>query len=401
MIDPTAVFSTKVAYMDMNCSQPSVSKFFSIISEDVLTLICTFLDHHAQRKLGCTCVSYIHMCPITFQCFENLLKQQKLTPVNLLPRLHKVCLNIGDCLYQYNRITNAIQNSIDASNTNNAPNTNNHAQFHRLEVYIMENSTGRPQLRFIPSTKHGKIPNLFSPAKQKTLTKLVSTGKDVYLIKKVISKFLFDKDVILAAIFENGLVLEYVVDELQADKEVVLAAVNDNGNALRFAADELRVDKQIVIAAVNQVGHALEYATNALRADKEVVLAAVNENGYALKYAAEDLRDDKEVVLAAVNENGNALQYAGDELRVDKEVVLAAVNTTINENGYALAYAADKIRVDKEVILAAVHNGCLQLTTDDLRCDKEVVLAAVNHDGESLRFAADDLQADKEVVLGI
>ena len=129
--------------MDMNCSQQSVSKFFSFISEDVLTLICTFLNHHAQRNLGYTCVSYIHMCPITFQCFENLLKQQKLTPVNLLSRLHKVCLNIGDCLYQYNRITNAIQNSIDASNTNNAPNTNNHAQFHRLEVYIMENPTGR------------------------------------------------------------------------------------------------------------------------------------------------------------------------------------------------------------------------------------------------------------------
>ena len=54
------------------------------------------------------------------------------------------------------------------------------------------------------------------------------------------------------------------------------------------------MDKEIVLAAVQQDGIALEYAAEELRADKEVVLAAVIENRYAaLSFAAKELKPIK------------------------------------------------------------------------------------------------------------
>ena len=60
------------------------------------------------------------------------------------------------------------------------------------------------------------------------------------------------------------------------DKDVVLAAVSQNGCALRNAAEELRADKDFVLAAVSQDCRALQYAAEELRAEKDLVLAAVS-----------------------------------------------------------------------------------------------------------------------------
>ena len=49
---------------------------------------------------------------------------------------------------------------------------------------------------------------------------------------------------------------------------------------------ELRGDRDVVLAAVQQDGDALEYASAELQADREVVLAAVQQDGYALEYAS-------------------------------------------------------------------------------------------------------------------
>jgi hypothetical protein len=48
--------------------------------------------------------------------------------------------------------------------------------------------------------------------------------------------------------------LQYASDDLKADKEVVLAAVTQNGNALQYASEDLKADKEVVLAAVTQNG---------------------------------------------------------------------------------------------------------------------------------------------------
>ena len=80
---------------------------------------------------------------------------------------------------------------------------------------------------------------------------------------------------------------------------------------------KLRGDREIVLAAVAQDGCALHHAAAELRGDREVVLAAVAQNGNALRSAAAELKGDREFVLAAVAQDGRALGYAAAELRDD------------------------------------------------------------------------------------
>ena len=99
-------------------------------------------------------------------------------------------------------------------------------------------------------------------------------------------------------------------------------------STLTYATDEQRADREVVLAAVAQNGYALRYASVELRADREVVLAAVAQDGDALQFASVELRADREVVLAAVAQYGDALQFASVELRADRYMVKFAMKCT-------------------------------------------------------------------------
>ena len=206
-----------------------------------------------------------------------------------------------------------------------------------------------------------------------------------------------DREVVLAAVSNNGSALEYADDALKADRESVLAAILNEGSALYYADDTLKADREVVFAAVSKNGCALACADDTLKVDREVVLAAVSNDGSALEYADDTLKADREVVLAAVSDNGLALEYADDTLKVDRELVLAAVSN----DGSALEYAGDTLKADREVVLAAISdNGlALEYADDTLKADREVVLAAVSDNGLALEYADDTLKADREVVL--
>jgi hypothetical protein len=78
--------------------------------------------------------------------------------------------------------------------------------------------------------------------------------------------------------------------------EEILAEVTHNRVILNW---ESRDDKEVIMAAVTQDGKCLQLASVALRGDKEVVLAAVTQNGCALRYASAALLGDRCFVLAA------------------------------------------------------------------------------------------------------
>ena len=71
----------------------------------------------------------------------------------------------------------------------------------------------------------------------------------------------------------------------------------------------------IVLAAVQQNGWVLEHASAELQADQDIMLAAVQQDGMALQYASAALKDDREFMLEAVKQDGYALTYASAELR--------------------------------------------------------------------------------------
>ena len=72
---------------------------------------------------------------------------------------------------------------------------------------------------------------------------------------------------------------------------------------------ELRANRDVVLAAVANEGFVLQYASPELRADRDVVLAAATNNGYALQYASPKLLGNRDVVLPAVANNDALPKY--------------------------------------------------------------------------------------------
>lgn len=153
-----------------------------------------------------------------------------------------------------------------------------------------------------------------------------------------------DKHIILAAIAQSAparpcrstgggdaarspAALECAAPALRADRDCVLAAVRQRGLLLQCAAPALRADRDCVLAAVAQCGPALVYAAPELRGDKAIVLAGVSQGGAGalpLGFAARSLRADPDVVRAAVRRDPFALQDASAALRRDPELLRLA-----------------------------------------------------------------------------
>merc|ERR1719362_2289304 len=61
---------------------------------------------------------------------------------------------------------------------------------------------------------------------------------------------------------------------MKSDREVVLAAVSQDGDALQFAVDSLKEDREVVKAAVCNKGSALKFAKGGLNQDEEMLKAS-------------------------------------------------------------------------------------------------------------------------------
>jgi hypothetical protein len=87
-----------------------------------------------------------------------------------------------------------------------------------------------------------------------------------------------------------------------------------------------RSDREVVEAAVTQNGLALEFASKKMRADRGIVLKAVNQNGLAFRFAHTDLKNDPDVVTSAVAHPGcgGELRHASEACRTNPHVVVAA-----------------------------------------------------------------------------
>ena len=138
--------------------------------------------------------------------------------------------------------------------------------FHRLEVYIQENTSDGPRVINIP-VKGGY--HLFRKKKRVVLTKVTEFPYEL----RRFPEYQSDKDVVLAAVMQTGFTLKYVRNELNADRDVVLAAVTKDGDALKYAAQELQADKRIVLAAVRQNSLSLMYGSSELQDDEDIVQA--------------------------------------------------------------------------------------------------------------------------------
>ena len=118
-----------------------------------------------------------------------------------------------------------------------------------------------------------------------------------------------DPFVVKEACLQHGLALGSASDECKKDKAIVMAAVTNFGSALQFVSHEFQLThKDVVLAALRQNGHALHWIPDELLLDREVALAAVKQNGRALRYLGDEFREDEEIVLTAVEAGGTSRQ---------------------------------------------------------------------------------------------
>merc|ERR1712008_197835 len=96
-----------------------------------------------------------------------------------------------------------------------------------------------------------------------------------------------DHDIVLEAVKQNALSLQYASNNMKGDSTIVLEAVKGDWRALEFAYAELKADRGIIMEAVQKDGRALDLVTNQdLKSDSEILKAAARSSPESVKFAA-------------------------------------------------------------------------------------------------------------------
>ena len=133
-----------------------------------------------------------------------------------------------------------------------------------------------------------------------------------------------DKAIILAAVRNCGLALEFADVSMRKDFDIALAAVTQNPHSLQFAISRrpggIVVSDNLVHYAVTLDGETLCLAPYRFRGDMRTVISAVSNYGHALSHADDLLRDNLMVVLRAVTTCWRAIEHASVRLKYNEEV---------------------------------------------------------------------------------
>ena len=201
------------------------------------------------------------------------------------------------------------------------------------------------------SSGHGEgaVVNAESRKYKRWLSKV---RKDGWVLEKAPKELRGDKQLVLEAIKQQYDAIRYASTELQHDKEVVLTALKQHpAGAFCYVPDDLKQDKEMILASVQLDGMLLEQVPPQFQNDYDVVLSAVKQCGYAYQYASDNLKSNRNIVLVAVSTNGAVVDRlpADSKLRQDKDVCLAAIKS----NPYAIKYIADNMKRDHDLLVAA------------------------------------------------
>ena len=200
-----------------------------------------------------------------------------------------------------------------------------------------------------------------------------------------LSQFNDDKELVLKAVSQDGLALEFASERLKNDVDVVRDAIELYPEALKFAGNEA------VFTLVKEFPNLLKYAS--LGATRFVV----ERNGVWLQNASEESKSNEATVNLAVCQDGLALEFADDILKINQTVVHHAVR----QNGLALSFVELK-KLKKEIVARCEnYNPDGFLDGPDKIAEKavyEIVSAAVFQNGSALEFASDTLRKNKTIV---
>ena len=129
-----------------------------------------------------------------------------------------------------------------------------------------------------------------------------------------------NREFVLKAVGQNGLMLQYADDVIKRDAKVVYAAIKQNILAFQYANAELRHNWDFLLMSV---GIQSCNITKSNFIDYSIYMLIVQE---MMCVVLTECRNNRELLLAKVQkESGSALMFASEEFKDDPELVLMAV----------------------------------------------------------------------------
>lgn len=128
------------------------------------------------------------------------------------------------------------------------------------------------------------------------------------------ASFRSDKTMVLEAIKQNGLALQFVSFELQNDDELIRTALSSNFTAYEILAPDKKQNPEFA-NFYNENNRTFEYVLSrngmsigepkyaTARNIRRFAMLAVTQNGLALQFLSSELKDDPDIVLTAVKQN--------------------------------------------------------------------------------------------------
>lgn len=173
-----------------------------------------------------------------------------------------------------------------------------------------------------------------------------------------------DKEMALFISSKGNGYSQYFEENLKNDKDVQIAAFsNKTLVSLRNMPWKAREDKDVILAALKNNGYDFQYISPELKGNSEFIVAAVQSGSFNFNDFPKWVANDKDIMAQIVSINGNNLQYASLELKNDIDVVKVATLNTYN----ALKYASIPIQEDVSVLcdmMPDFENYNLELTDD-------------------------------------
>lgn len=116
-------------------------------------------------------------------------------------------------------------------------------------------------------------------------------------------------------------------DTISQQKQEIIDFVSKNW---RYLSDpkckEYIDDYDVVLAAVRQNGLAIQFASGILKLNYDLCMEAVKQNGLALKVVADAVKDIPEICVEAINNNILAYDLCSDITLTDEQVLEAVFN---------------------------------------------------------------------------
>jgi len=230
-------------------------------------------------------------------------------------------------------------------------------------------------------------------------------------IKKVKLEYI-NEELVLLAVSENGLVLEFVPAIYQNNKDIVLAACLNNYKAIKYASLHVQKDREFMKNIMEKY-NIVKYINPLLYNDKEMIMLLIkyenlwwdqdyeNCQNITLKYASDEFKNDYEIVLSAIKKSSYSLQYASKELQNNYNIVLTAVN----KKGRTIKYASIELRNNYNIVLAAIKEDieCVRYISKTLLDNENIILTGIKsnkyHTLLILEHVSDRLRNNYDIVL--